>query len=199
VVGAVVGVQPFGGEGLSGTGPKAGGPLYLHRLLREGPQPALHLGEPCVLPGPTGERNVYSVAPRGTVLCVASTAAGAQAQWDAVSGTGNRALWIDTPAARAFAGQLPGADRSKALLMNEHDAMEAEFHAALFEGDPDALRALNRRLAAREGPIVSVQGLAADEIASGRGRYAPERLVVERAVSTNTAAAGGNASLMTIG
>ena len=33
IVGAVVGVQPFGGEGLSGTGPKAGGPLYLYRLL----------------------------------------------------------------------------------------------------------------------------------------------------------------------
>ncbi|HXE40100.1 MAG TPA: bifunctional proline dehydrogenase/L-glutamate gamma-semialdehyde dehydrogenase PutA, partial [Azonexus sp.] len=32
MVGAVVGVQPFGGEGLSGTGPKAGGPLYLPRL-----------------------------------------------------------------------------------------------------------------------------------------------------------------------
>lgn len=32
-VGAVVGVQPFGGEGLSGTGPKAGGPLYLYRLV----------------------------------------------------------------------------------------------------------------------------------------------------------------------
>ena len=37
MIGAVVGVQPFGGEGLSGTGPKAGGPLYIHRLLREGP------------------------------------------------------------------------------------------------------------------------------------------------------------------
>ena len=33
IVGAVVGVQPFGGQGLSGTGPKAGGPLYLHRLV----------------------------------------------------------------------------------------------------------------------------------------------------------------------
>jgi RHH-type transcriptional regulator, proline utilization regulon repressor / proline dehydrogenase / delta 1-pyrroline-5-carboxylate dehydrogenase len=32
-IGAVVGVQPFGGEGLSGTGPKAGGPLYLHRFM----------------------------------------------------------------------------------------------------------------------------------------------------------------------
>ena len=35
MIGAVVGVQPFGGEGLSGTGPKAGGPNYLRRLVAE--------------------------------------------------------------------------------------------------------------------------------------------------------------------
>jgi RHH-type proline utilization regulon transcriptional repressor/proline dehydrogenase/delta 1-pyrroline-5-carboxylate dehydrogenase len=35
MVGAVVGVQPFGGSGLSGTGPKAGGPHYLHRFATE--------------------------------------------------------------------------------------------------------------------------------------------------------------------
>jgi RHH-type transcriptional regulator, proline utilization regulon repressor / proline dehydrogenase / delta 1-pyrroline-5-carboxylate dehydrogenase len=35
MVGAVVGVQPFGGSGLSGTGPKAGGPGYLHRFMTE--------------------------------------------------------------------------------------------------------------------------------------------------------------------
>ncbi len=35
MIGAVVGVQPFGGEGLSGTGPKAGGPHYLTRLATE--------------------------------------------------------------------------------------------------------------------------------------------------------------------
>jgi RHH-type proline utilization regulon transcriptional repressor/proline dehydrogenase/delta 1-pyrroline-5-carboxylate dehydrogenase len=35
MIGATVGVQPFGGEGLSGTGPKAGGPHYLHRFLTE--------------------------------------------------------------------------------------------------------------------------------------------------------------------
>jgi RHH-type transcriptional regulator, proline utilization regulon repressor / proline dehydrogenase / delta 1-pyrroline-5-carboxylate dehydrogenase len=46
IIGAVVGVQPFGGEGLSGTGPKAGGPHYLLRFVTE-PQPvaaALPLG-----------------------------------------------------------------------------------------------------------------------------------------------------------
>jgi len=35
MIGAVVGVQPFGGRGLSGTGPKAGGPYYLHRFATE--------------------------------------------------------------------------------------------------------------------------------------------------------------------
>ena len=35
MIGAVVGVQPFGGMGLSGTGPKAGGPHYLHRMATE--------------------------------------------------------------------------------------------------------------------------------------------------------------------
>lgn len=52
IVGAVVGVQPFGGEGKSGTGPKAGGPLYLHRLTRSAWKPAL-VAElcPCALPG----------------------------------------------------------------------------------------------------------------------------------------------------
>jgi RHH-type proline utilization regulon transcriptional repressor/proline dehydrogenase/delta 1-pyrroline-5-carboxylate dehydrogenase len=35
MIGAVVGVQPFGGEGLSGTGPKAGGPHYLYRFCTE--------------------------------------------------------------------------------------------------------------------------------------------------------------------
>jgi RHH-type proline utilization regulon transcriptional repressor/proline dehydrogenase/delta 1-pyrroline-5-carboxylate dehydrogenase len=35
MIGAVVGVQPFGGEGYSGTGPKSGGPRYLHRFAVE--------------------------------------------------------------------------------------------------------------------------------------------------------------------
>ncbi|MGB5542795.1 MAG: bifunctional proline dehydrogenase/L-glutamate gamma-semialdehyde dehydrogenase PutA, partial [Gammaproteobacteria bacterium] len=35
MIGAAVGVQPFGGRGLSGTGPKAGGPGYLHRFATE--------------------------------------------------------------------------------------------------------------------------------------------------------------------
>ena len=58
-IGAVVGSQPFGGEGLSGTGPKAGGPHYVRRLMarrracRKAPPPAQWLTRRCsVLPLP---------------------------------------------------------------------------------------------------------------------------------------------------
>ena len=44
IIGAVVGVQPFGGRGLSGTGPKAGGPLYIGRLLQVAPPLPLYEG-----------------------------------------------------------------------------------------------------------------------------------------------------------
>ena len=52
MIGAVVGVQPFGGHGLSGTGPKAGGPLYLYRLLRQSPRPQWHRGQRARAPPP---------------------------------------------------------------------------------------------------------------------------------------------------
>lgn len=68
MIGAVVGVQPFGGHGLSGTGPKAGGPLYLRRLVHDATPVAM--GE-TVLPGPVGERNLYRVERAGRVLVMA--------------------------------------------------------------------------------------------------------------------------------
>ncbi len=61
MIGAVVGVQPFGGHGLSGTGPKAGGPLYVHRLLSQRPSIDASQGE---LAGPVGERNSYALRPQ---------------------------------------------------------------------------------------------------------------------------------------
>jgi RHH-type proline utilization regulon transcriptional repressor/proline dehydrogenase/delta 1-pyrroline-5-carboxylate dehydrogenase len=51
MIGAIVGSQPFGGEGLSGTGPKAGGPHYLPRFVASGPpaptRPAPAATRPC--------------------------------------------------------------------------------------------------------------------------------------------------------
>ena len=64
-IGAVVGSQPFGGQGLSGTGPKAGGSLYLSTFLAEtGTELAADLVA-VDLPGPSGEQNRYEVTHRG--------------------------------------------------------------------------------------------------------------------------------------
>ncbi len=205
IVGAVVGVQPFGGEGLSGTGPKAGGPLYLLRLLARCPsglpawcQAGSDGGKPLVLDGPTGESNLYHIKPRGTVLCVAASAAGAANQFEACARTGNRMALLDTDAGRAFFAARSAAEQQAMRLVTDDDIEQGDYQAVLFEGDSDALRALNQLVARRQGPIVSVQGLSSGELTAG-GSYRLERLLREVSVSVNTAAAGGNASLMMVG
>jgi RHH-type proline utilization regulon transcriptional repressor/proline dehydrogenase/delta 1-pyrroline-5-carboxylate dehydrogenase len=243
MIGAVVGVQPFGGEGLSGTGPKAGGPLYVRRLLAAcpprrgsdgGPPPAgmaalielrdwltaagdmpaarlcthyLHtspLREVEVLPGPTGELNTYELRPRGRVLCHADTRPGALAQLGAALATGNLACFAKNAAPSALLAQLPPGIKNRTCLVEnsiEHSSESEpdDFAAALFEGEPSMAAAWARQLAAREGPIVTPQCLTPDDISGGKANYSLEWLVTERAISINTAAAGGNASLMTIG
>jgi RHH-type proline utilization regulon transcriptional repressor/proline dehydrogenase/delta 1-pyrroline-5-carboxylate dehydrogenase len=69
----------------------------------------------------------------------------------------------------------------------------------LFEGDSDALHQAALDLAQRAGAIVPAFGIGRADLAAGTEDYALEWLVSEHSVSTNTAAAGGNASLMTIG
>jgi RHH-type proline utilization regulon transcriptional repressor/proline dehydrogenase/delta 1-pyrroline-5-carboxylate dehydrogenase len=158
IVGAVVGVQPFGGEGLSGTGPKAGGPMILHRLLRDS-TPATPAET--VLPGPTGELNVLSLHPRGPVLCHASDGA--------------------TRAHQESAAQAAGCS------LTDDPAHAA---AVLTDATGEALIGLRRMLAAQDGPIVPVITPLVD------GSYPVWRLLQERSLSVNTAAAGGNAALM---
>jgi RHH-type proline utilization regulon transcriptional repressor/proline dehydrogenase/delta 1-pyrroline-5-carboxylate dehydrogenase len=217
IVGAVVGVQPFGGEGLSGTGPKAGGPLYALRLLASRPDfleatrtganadagaPAgrtLSLdGEPLSLTGPTGESNLYYLKPRGSVLCIPASAEGAQAQYDACMRTGNLVALLDNSVGKAFIQTLDASTRSGVRLIGAAEIETGTYHAVLFEGDSDALREINVRVAHRQGPIVAVQGLSTDELKAGAA-YRLERLLREVSVSINTAAAGGNASLMMVG
>jgi RHH-type transcriptional regulator, proline utilization regulon repressor / proline dehydrogenase / delta 1-pyrroline-5-carboxylate dehydrogenase len=258
MVGAVVGVQPFGGEGLSGTGPKAGGPLYLLRLLARrpvdaaraavlgsgapatasgetthrrpvaeehrapsrplqlhGPLPALrdwavalgnttladtcerlHRNSPCglqsTLRGPTGERNVYSTLPRERVLCLASNSDDALIQLAAVCALDTAALLpADAP---LLPTHLPLAVAASIDRVLDWTSPLASFDAVLYHGDAAGLEAVAAALARRPGPIVGVTALS-----SGATDVPLERLVVERAFSVNTAAAGGNASLMTIG
>ena len=194
MVGAVVGVQPFGGEGLSGTGPKAGGPLYLRRLLSRCPQnlPLQHWQEQgAVLPGPTGEANIYQLHPRGRVLCMPVSAQGWQAQRQACAQSGSQAILLDRLG-------LGGWQEAPAEQIAMSDLGEADYDAVLFEGDSDELRQVLGQVAERRGPIVGVQGLLTQELEGGAA-YVVERLLREVSVSTNTAAAGGNASLMMVG
>ncbi|MFV9474509.1 trifunctional transcriptional regulator/proline dehydrogenase/L-glutamate gamma-semialdehyde dehydrogenase [Advenella sp. RU8] len=205
IVGAVVGVQPFGGQGLSGTGPKAGGPLYLFRLLSQGndqlPAP-FNPSQPdslsLTLPGPTGETNVYRLVPRGTVLAFPQSGQGFTTQLHQITATGNKALFIDTPETHQWLDQADPSLREQASLIADTQIDETGFDAALFEGDSDDLRSLNLRLSQRKGPIIIAYGLSPEEIIQGK-QYPWLGLVHEQSISTNTAAAGGNASLMTIG
>ena len=249
IVGAVVGVQPFGGDGLSGTGPKAGGPLYLLRLLAQRPPQAArlavaHSGTPAAppvrglglqtaaaeeaaaahaalrawalqqgqavlaarcdqaaaespvghwqaLPGPTGEANLYAVLPREAVLCLADDESDRLAQLAAVLAVGSHAVW---PAqARALRERLPPIVRERIRIAQDWQEPTTPFDAAVQHGTAQALRDTLTVLAARPGPLIALTGLA-----SGDGAVPIERLVIERSLSINTAAAGGNASLMTL-
>ncbi len=234
IIGATVGVQPFGGSRLSGTGPKAGGPLYLSRLVTEQPAGALEglegapgaLGalrvfidwlraaghaaeaERCVglmsrsplgarveLTGPVGERNVYALRRRGRIAAVASSHSAALIQIGAILATGNDA--VVSPGEELALKGLP-AKLTHRVAMALFPLEAPALAGALFEGEAEALADAMRRLAARPGPIVRLQALTPARLAAGED-YNLADLVEECAIATNTAAAGGNASLMAIG
>ena len=115
-IGAVVGVQPFGGDGLSGTGPKAGGPLYVRRFA-EMPlmTAAIPLGS-SELQGPTGESNSYILAPRKSVLCLGPNSA---AQVARLSALGIKAIVLDATKPD-FAAKAAASNSTLALYDGEH-------------------------------------------------------------------------------
>jgi RHH-type proline utilization regulon transcriptional repressor/proline dehydrogenase/delta 1-pyrroline-5-carboxylate dehydrogenase len=188
-IGAVVGSQPFGGEGLSGTGPKAGGPDYLARFMKldapvsDGtagdcvatdvekalqaeatPRRAIHVQD---LPGPTGESNRLSAFARPPLLCLGPSREHALAQAEAVRALGGEAIEAPCLAAEALT-RLNG------------------FSGALWWGDLDQGRAYAKALAARKGAILPLIG--------GLPDAAHVRL--ERHVCVDTTASGGNAQLL---
>jgi len=189
-IGAVVGSQPFGGEGLSGTGPKAGGPHYLPRFRS---QMAEHTGETWTgtadlaavtraiasaqsqtpvsrheLPGPTGESNVLTCFPRAPVLCLGPGARAAEMQAQAIRAYGGAAVAVNGCVTADWLAQVQGIG------------------AVLWWGDADTARAYRRALAARPGPILSLITGAPD----------PGHALSERHVCVDTTAAGGNAALL---
>ena len=239
IVGAIVGVQPFGGQGLSGTGPKAGGPLYVPRLLESAParlslgakaefqaaplkqsfldwvsakqpipvvqqiQQIIELslyGAQQVLPGPTGELNNYHLLPRGQVLCLPQTERGASLQLASCIATGNTAVFVVAPEAHWLAAWLQAlpadlGQQTTQVAQLEQALQQLSVGAALFEGDGDELMVLAHHLAEQSAVIIQPQGRTVAELEEGK-TYRLERLLVERSLSVNTAAAGGNATLM---
>ncbi|MDM1343328.1 trifunctional transcriptional regulator/proline dehydrogenase/L-glutamate gamma-semialdehyde dehydrogenase [Acinetobacter pseudolwoffii] len=232
IVGAVVGVQPFGGEGLSGTGPKAGGPLYIYRLMhqlsekklaqpyamRSDQAPIEHkpvqefkawasktfptislkapsqiaTGQSFSLQGPTGEENQYMILPRESVLSLAHTEQDQIQQILAILSVGSRpAVLAENTFVLKYLQTMPKAVAARFKVIQ--DIESGEFDAVLHHGDAAELIDLQKRIAARKGPIVGITHLN-----SGNHDIPVERLVLERAISINTAAAGGNASLMTM-
>ena len=206
-IGAVVGSQPFGGEGLSGTGPKAGGPNYLRRFVvsstaesaledEETPLPLADVQAAVLavagksqqqagvalqtidLPGPTGESNRLSLFPRGTVLCLGPTLQQAREQADIARGQGCPALVI-----------APGASGEDCLAGCVAPSLLTElsgFALVVFWGPADRKMAMRRALAALEGPLVPLV----------TGRALADYCLLERHVCIDTTAAGGNASLL---
>jgi RHH-type transcriptional regulator, proline utilization regulon repressor / proline dehydrogenase / delta 1-pyrroline-5-carboxylate dehydrogenase len=128
------------------------------------------------------------------VLCVANGRNDLLLQFASVLAAGAEAAWLDTPDAHATRDALPPLLRAAVECV---DPDVAEFDAALVAGDVAEIAAWSRRLARRAGAIVGLQ--SAPPGAIDPATYALERLCVERSVSVNTAAAGGNASLMSIG
>lgn len=245
MIGAVVGVQPFGGEGLSGTGPKTGGPLYLHRLLQtdadttlraaslqEMTHPsdartealrALHqlhdflgqtqvphadalqtqaehllrtspIGHGATLPGPTGERNSYHLRAKGAVLCLARSPSDMLYQLATVLAVDGRAVWIDHPALHPLLRQLPPTIRDRIELVG--DMADAPWDAVLMHAAPRDIIDMAEYLCERPGPIVSIQAVQPGWRQAGAFSLIP--LLREQCLSVNTAAAGGNASLMSL-
>ena len=188
-IGAVVGSQPFGGEGLSGTGPKAGGPHYLARFTRvpapvAGPhdritpvhdtaralapqrQPVAAV-RVTLLPGPTGESNRLTEIPRAPLLCLGPSAATAMAQAQAVRALGGHAV------------EAPGLPPDALSTLSG-------FAGALHWGPPDAARPHARALAGRPGPILPLIGDMPDAA----------HALLERHVCIDTTASGGNVQLL---
>ena len=143
---------------------------------------------PLDLPGPTGESNRLSFAPRGVVLCLGPGAAVAKAQAATALDAGNAVVVVAQGATAALASLL--AEPRIAVLDGQVDpetlAAVDGIAAVACGADRGVLAEIRKALARRPGPILP---LITEPIAA-------ERYVLERHVCVDTTAAGGNASLL---
>ena len=189
-------------RGLSGTGPKAGGPHYLSRFVRQEtrsgtPQKVVGADTTAVqtrldqlkparaaalsataMPGVTGESNRLSTFARGVVLCLGPDGADADRQAELARAHGCVPLIV--------AGEASGTGAIPFVLDREDLATLKGFDAVMLWSEASDLRAARIALAKRSGPLVPLISEADPS----------ERLVLERHVCIDTTAAGGNAALL---
>jgi RHH-type proline utilization regulon transcriptional repressor/proline dehydrogenase/delta 1-pyrroline-5-carboxylate dehydrogenase len=222
-IGAVVGVQPFGGRGLSGTGPKAGGPLYLGRLVKQAPRVLPSIGAvPSALSAFTGWLDARGEPAAQLARTLANASAlGVEELLPGPVGERNsyalhpRGRILLRPATRdgllgQMAAVLATGNRATVEGMPIPDGLPASvadrfrpdpcepFAACLAEGGEAQVRAATMAVAAMDGPIVPVHVWDSDVDSFGIGASCAA-LLEEVSISVNTTAAGGNASLMMIG
>jgi RHH-type proline utilization regulon transcriptional repressor/proline dehydrogenase/delta 1-pyrroline-5-carboxylate dehydrogenase len=224
IVGAVVGVQPFGGEGKSGTGPKAGGPLYLKRLQRGSVAFSQHerqstpaLDALVVWAKMHGHDRVASLAEqysRATMLGNLTVLPGP-------TGERNTLALVPRGGVVCVADTLAGLlNQIAAALATGNIALVAEDSSKLLPGDLPAvvkdrvqvIGSLNSfagdfqialietmRVGDLRGSLAARSGALVGVIDTNEDGAIPLwRLLAERALCVNTTAAGGNASLMTL-
>ena len=155
---------------------------------------------PLTLPGPTGEENQLSLHGRGVVLCLGGGAEPAKALVDQVFRSlmcGNLVKLSCEPGdqvakdlIRAFAEVgLRNVLLNEASGSSDAQLADPELALVLFDGDKDQKTRYRRLLAARQGARIPL-------VPSNTGN---EMLTVERVVSTDTTASGGNATLLALG
>ena len=190
-IGAVVGTQPFGGEGLSGTGPKAGGPSYLYQFVKGNVnttyeyadkkteiENAQKIIDECYqverkvlnctsLPGPTGESNILTTYPKGIILCLGPTEKQAELQAKSVRDIGSTACIV------------------LGLDLNNLSKLE-NFSAVMLFAKIDMVRVAKKALAEKNGSIIPLI----------TNTETLKNMKIERHVCINTTAAGGNVELL---
>ncbi|MBP8063905.1 MAG: trifunctional transcriptional regulator/proline dehydrogenase/L-glutamate gamma-semialdehyde dehydrogenase, partial [Acinetobacter sp.] len=153
---------------------------------------AFCVGSSYELQGPTGESNQYVVVPRERVLSLADNERDQIQQLLAIFAVGSHAVVLSENTFIAkHLSSMPKAVIDNIKVVK--DVVTGDFEAVLHHNNASELLELQKQIASRKGAIVGITHLN-----SGDYNIPLERFVIERAISINTAAAGGNASLMTM-
>lgn len=209
IVGAVVGVQPFGGHGLSGTGPKAGGPFYLHRLSS-----GTHYSAPDGKYAHNIGKHSLSSAPQAVLANFAPSAgdirfdtalAGAQYLLAGPTGEEN-VLSFGAPQTVYLFGGNQDAHAAAYALLSIGTRIEVNAHSVLAPlADGDWVRVLDIA-STQADALIMLENMPSEQklaLAHSDGKivrlyshFAINALLIEQSTSINTTAAGGNATLM---